>query len=262
MKNMAKKEKSEKKRILPENIFATTHTGLIRDSNEDSYAYCTPGKGQNVIVAVADGIGGHENGDIASRLCLRTILIEWRRKKMWSEKSIRKIEDFLGKAIAEANKEIYKLNLSFNVQQPMGTTLVLAVITSDKIAVAHAGDSRFYRYDGKTMKSLTRDHSFVEELVLKKIITREEAKDHPFSHVISRCVGTADELEPEINVFKRADGEKYFLCSDGLISHLDDEKLCEIISLSKDICETVRNLLYAALKKGGDDNITVLSVFP
>lgn len=262
MKNMTKKEKSEKKKILPGNIFATTHTGLVRDANEDSYVYCIPDKGRNALVAVADGIGGHENGDIASRLCLRTILLEWCRRKMWNEKSIKKIADFLEEAITAANKAIYKLNLSFNVQQPMGTTLVLAVITADKIAVAHAGDSRLYRYDGKTMKSLTRDHSFVEELIFKKIISREEAKDHPFSHVISRCVGTADELEPEINVFKRTSGEKYFLCSDGLISHLDDEKLCEIVTLSKDICETVRNLLYAALKKGGDDNITVLSVFP
>ncbi len=248
--------------LKPENIFATSHTGLVRDGNEDSYLYCNVEAGRNTFVAVADGIGGHENGDIASRLCLRTLLIEWREKKMWNEKSSDKILKFLDEAINESNSAIYRLNLTFNVQQPMGTTLVAAVLMPNRIAIAHAGDSRCYRYDGAKLTQMTRDHSFVEELVAKNIITREEAKGHPFSHVISRCIGTTQDINPEINTFKRSGNEKFFLCSDGLNGHLEDENLKDIISNSKNIQETVRNLLYAALKKGGDDNITILGVYP
>ncbi len=250
------------KMVTPEHIFATTHPGLVREANEDSFVYCSVENGRNTLTAVADGIGGHENGDIASRLCLKTILLEWRKLQMWNEKSLGRILAFLDHAITEANATIYRLNLTFNVQQPMGTTLVVGILMPKRLVVAHAGDSRCYKLEGGRIKQLTRDHSFVEELIIKNIITREEAKGHPFSHVISRCVGTSQELIPEINSFRRNGTEKLFLCSDGLNCHLENEQIEEIMLKSASVQESVRNLLYAALKKGGDDNITILGVSP
>lgn len=248
--------------LKPEHIYATSHTGLVRESNEDSFVYCSVDGAPNSFVAVADGVGGHDNGDLASRICLRSLLIEWRNKRMWKEKSHQKVFDFLERAIKKANSIIYKLNVNFDIQHPMGTTLVAGVIMPTKIIVAHAGDSRCYKFDSGDIKQITRDHSFVEELVSKNIITREEAKDHPFSHVISRCIGTTMDMKPEINVFKRKGNERFIFCSDGLNCHIENEQLRDIIANSKTNQDSVRNLLYASLKKGGDDNITIVSVFP
>ncbi len=254
------KKKKHQKTLSPADIFGGTHPGLVRENNEDSYIYCADERHRNSFVAVADGIGGHDSGDIASKLCLKTLLLIWRRARLWNEGSLKKMQEFLKYAIYEANSAIYRLNLSFNIQHPMGTTIVAAVFMPSKIIVAHAGDSRCYRLKDGKLDMLTRDHSFVEELIIRNIISRDEAKDHPFSHIISRCVGTSPDVNPEVNVFDRNNPEKYIFCSDGLVIHLESDEIKDVIAKANTPQDVVRTLLYNTLKKGGEDNITVLAV--
>ena len=187
--------------ITPIDVVAGTHVGLVREINEDSFVYFVDEEHENAFVAVADGIGGHDSGDIASRMCSRILLIEWRRRQLWRHSSSEEIRKFLDDEIVKSNEAIYRLNKTFNVQHPMGTTLVTGVFTPSSLIVAHAGDSRCYRMRKSSMEAITQDHSFVAELIRRNIISREESKNHPFAHIISKSIGTNLDFNPEINVF-------------------------------------------------------------
>jgi PPM family protein phosphatase len=247
--------------LSPMDVVADSHIGLIRECNEDSYAYCVSDENQNTLVTVADGIGGHEGGDIASGLCLQTIAIEWRNNKFANIKSSNKIKKFLEKQVIKANKAIYDLNQSFNIQHPMGTTVVAGVFHPGFLTVAHAGDSRCYRMRNGVLSQLTEDHSYVAELVKNNLISLEEARVHPFSHIISRSVGPVLNLDVELNTFERKSGDRYILCTDGLNAHLEDIEIETILYDAENPYEAVRELLYASLRGGGEDNVTVLCVF-
>lgn len=256
-----KKNNNKIDSISPIDIVADSHVGLIRECNEDSYAYCVDSHNQNAFVAVADGIGGHEGGDIASSLCLQTLAAEWRNNNYGNTKSARKIKHFLNSQLLRANQRIFDLNQSYNVQHPMGTTIVAGVFYPGFVTLAHAGDSRCYRLRNGVLNQLTEDHSYVAELVRNNLISLEEARVHPFSHIISKSVGPILNLEVELNTFERKKGDRYILCSDGLTGHLSDIEIETILYDAQNPYEAVRQLLYASLRGGGEDNITVLCVF-
>jgi len=257
---MTKKYKKND-RISPIDIVADSHVGLVRECNEDSYAYCVNNENQNALVAVADGIGGHEGGDIASSLCLQTLATKWRGTNYVNTNSSHKIKKFLDTQILKANKLIYDLNQSFNIQHPMGTTVVAGIFYPGFLTVAHAGDSRCYRLRNGVLSQLTEDHSYVAELVRNNLINLEEARVHPFSHIISKSVGPILNLEVELNSFERKSGDRYIFCSDGLTAHLEDIEIETIVYDAQNPYEAVRELLYASLRGGGEDNVTVLCVF-
>lgn len=254
-------KKDEMNRIGPYNVLAGTHAGLVRACNEDSYIYAVDEEKRNNLVVVADGIGGHDRGDLASRLCTRNIFQAWRRRSVADETSEEKIMLFLKEEIAAANERIYRLNKSMNIQNPMGTTLVSGVVGEEKLYVAHAGDSRLYRFRDGRLGCLTEDHSFIAELIKRKIISNEESKNHPFAHIISKSIGTAMTIEPEFNIFDVKEGDKLLFCSDGLNVHLEDPQIEVILENALDPFDAVKNLVYAALRSGGEDNITVVCVF-
>lgn len=248
-------------RIGPYNILSGTHAGLVRACNEDSYVYVVNESARNTLVAVADGIGGHERGDLASKLCTKNLLHAWQRRGMANENSDEQIMLFLKEEIKAANEKIYRLNKSMNIQNPMGTTLVSGIIGAEKLYVAHAGDSRLYRFRDGRLNSLTEDHSFIAELIKRNIISNEESKNHPFAHIISKSIGTAMNIEPDFNIFDLKEGDKLLFCSDGLNVHVDDPQIEVILDNALDPYDAVKNLIYAALRSGGEDNITVVCVF-
>lgn len=256
-----KKKDNNNDRIFPIDIVADSHVGLIRECNEDSYAYCVDSQFQNAMVAVADGIGGHEGGDIASSLCLQTLASGWRNSNYASTKSASKIKKFLESQVIRANQLIFDLNQSYNVQHPMGTTVVAGVFYPGFLTIAHAGDSRCYRLRNGVLSQLTEDHSYVAELVRNNLISLEEARVHPFSHIISKSVGPVMNVEVELNTFERKKGDRYIFCSDGLTGHLADIEIETILYDAQNPYEAVRQLLYASLRGGGEDNITVLCVY-
>lgn len=255
------KKNTKSQRLSPFDIVADSHVGLIRECNEDSYAYCVNGDDQNAFVAIADGIGGHEGGDIASSLCLQTLVSEWRNNGYSNTSSSRKIKRYLETQTHKANQIIYDLNQSFNVQHPMGTTLVAGVFYPNSVTLAHAGDSRCYRLRNGVLSQLTEDHSYVAELVRNNLISLEEARVHPFSHIISKSVGPVQALEVELNTFERKTGDRYLFCSDGLTVHLEDIEIETVLYDAPTPYDAVRELLYASLRGGGEDNITVLCVY-
>ncbi len=240
---------------------AGTHVGLVRSCNEDSYIYSVDEESSNNLVIVADGIGGHERGDLASKLCTQKIFKAWRKQKISLEQSDENIMLFLKEEIKNANEHIYKLNKSMNLQNPMGTTMVSGIIGKEKLFVAHAGDSRLYRLRDNKLDCLTEDHSFIAELIKRKIISNEESKNHPFAHIISKSIGTALLIEPDFNTFDVKDGDKLLFCTDGLNIHLADPQIEVILESASDPFEATKNLVYAALRSGGEDNITVVCVF-
>lgn len=248
-------------KLSPIDIVADSHVGLVRECNEDSYAYCVNADAPNALVAVADGIGGHEGGEIASSLCLQTLVSEWRNNNIASSNSSRSIKKYLENQVHKANKLIYDLNQDYNVQHPMGTTIVAGVFCPKKLTIAHAGDSRCYRMRNGVLTQLTQDHSYVAELVRNNLISLEEARIHPFSHIISKSVGPILGLEVEINTFDRKPEDRYLFCSDGLTAHLEDIEIETILYDAPGPYEAVRELLYASLRGGGEDNITVLCVY-
>lgn len=247
--------------ISPMDVVADSHVGLIREINEDSYVYCVNTGSRNTLVAVADGIGGHEGGDIASSLCIRTLASEWRNGDFAGTKSSGKIRKFLESQVNKANQMIYDLNRSYNIQHPMGTTIVAGVFSPQSLCLAHAGDSRCYCLRDGDLIQLTQDHSYVAELVRNNLISSEEARVHPFSHIISKSVGPVMGLDVELRTFPRQRDDRYLFCSDGLNTHLDDVEIETILSGAASAYDAVRELLYASLRGGGEDNITVLCVY-
>ncbi|OGV31670.1 MAG: hypothetical protein A2020_05785 [Lentisphaerae bacterium GWF2_45_14] len=258
---MSDGHKTETSEHIMEKVSADTHIGLVRDHNEDSFAYyLSPGKHMS-FVAVADGIGGHESGDIASNLCLKLLLSSFRDARFTEDTENEEWKKFLDDELRYTNEIIFRINEKYKIQHPMGTTVVAAVILKNSIIVAHAGDSRLYRVREDKIERLTQDHSFVAELVRKNIISEEEALTHPFAHIISKSVGPNPGLEPELNIFDNKPGDRYMLCSDGLTNHMDDNMIKKMMSSEQNPHDAVKNLLNASLRGGGEDNITIVCAF-
>jgi len=260
-KSRARTAQRQSCRLSPFDVVASSHVGLIRECNEDSYVYWVDEHSASAMVAIADGIGDHESGDVASSLCMRQLLVSWRGEQMPEVAAPAKLSDFLLDAIGQANTEIFSLNREFQIQHPMGTTIVAGIFTATHLVVAHVGDSRCYRLRHGVLKRLTQDHSFVAELIRKRIINPIEARNHPFAHIISRSVGPTSLLEAELNVFERQPHDRYVFCSDGLCAHVEDPEIETIVYDATNPYEAAKNLLYAALRGGGEDNITVICVF-
>ncbi|MCF6175609.1 MAG: protein phosphatase 2C domain-containing protein [Victivallaceae bacterium] len=239
-----------------------THLGLIRDNNEDSFLYCSNPGELNSLAVVADGIGGLENGEVASLMCCNHLLDAWRGKKFSQEKSERKLCNFLNREITAVNSDIFHFNKKEHKAESMGTTVVAVIFCPDKIIVAHAGDSRLYRIRKGHLNPLTEDHSFVNALIKKNIIKYEEANAFPFSHVIMKSLGPMEHLELDINIFKREPDDRYLICSDGLTTHLADHKIESIMKKAKEPEGAIDKMMRGALIKGGLDNITIVCCFP
>ncbi len=242
-------------------VAADSHVGLVRKANEDSFGYFVDRKRDFALFAVADGIGGHGNGDVASAICIRMLLEEWRKMDFTGVFGAEEAKEFFRSSLTKANHKIFEINNRFSFRYPMGTTVVAGIVTAHEVVVVHIGDSRLYRFrDGRICK-ITEDHSFVAEMVKNKIITAEEALTHPFSHIISRSIGPNDKIDPEFSVHERKDGDGLLLCSDGVTNYISDLELQERFAQEKTPHSIVNSLLKMSLKRGGEDNITLICIF-
>ncbi len=238
-----------------------THVGLVRDANEDCFCYIDYHEELNSVAVIADGIGGHQNGEVASSLCCRQFVASWKYLNVGNYLSLQKIKAFLRYEIRSVNKDIFTQNKRKNFACPMGTTVVAAVFTPNHVIVGHAGDSRLYVFSNDKLKQLTEDHSLVAALVKKGTITSEEAKEHPFAHIISKSIGPNANVEPMINVYPKSVGARYMLCSDGLSMHVKQRRIKAILAKSTTPKNAVDALMKEALINGGEDNITIICVF-
>lgn len=245
--------------LAPASIHAISHPGLVRMCNEDSYGYCAGL--QNAFIAVADGIGGHDYGDVASQRCIRELLSAWRDDLYGLSLSPDEARRFLLQQIAKANASIHSLNAIRHQRNPMGTTLVAACFLKETIVLAHLGDSRCYRVRNGRIRQMTHDHSYVAELIAGHVITPSEAASHPFAHVIYRSVGIQENCETELNIFERRPGDRYLFCSDGALVEFDESEIEAVLYDAQTPKEAAEHILHHALQCGGEDNITAVVAF-
>ena len=234
--------------------FSITDIGRTRKMNQD-FVYTSQrpvGSLPNLFI-VADGMGGHNAGDFASKAAVETMVNEI------SASQEKDPERILESAIKAANGRIRKKAGENPELEGMGTTVVAAVCLEGRLEVANVGDSRLYIVNSD-IRQITRDHSLVEEMVRMGGIPREEARNHPDKNIITRAVGAAEMVEPDFFSVPYEKGDIVLLCSDGLTNMLEDEEIRMIISGARDIVEMAQELVKAANERGGRDNISVILV--
>lgn len=235
--------------------FSITDIGQKRKQNQD-YVFTSEiplGPLSNLFI-VADGMGGHNAGDYASKHAIERIVEE-------VEKSKDSIVETLERAIQSANRYIRVKSRENEDMNGMGTTVVAATITDDVMYVANVGDSRLYIINTE-IKQITVDHSLVEEMVRMGGINREQAREHQDKNIITRAIGAEDELEIDFFQVQLKKGDFILLCSDGLTNMIEDEDIRMILLGQKDIVGKAEALVEAANRNGGKDNITVVLIEP
>lgn len=247
-----------------------THIGLVRKNNEDSSliidepesAYDTDRLGS--MFAVADGMGGHAAGEVASRIACEAMRAYYRMEGAdgveWDpspESGLRRLEG----VIRQANTEIYRNAKKNTVRYGMGTTLSVFVLRKDAALIGHVGDSRIYLFRKDRLHQLTIDHTSVQAMVDRGFLSAEEASRHPERHILVEAVGTAESLG---NVFTRIEpvheDDVFLLCSDGLTDMLLDPRIEQLLIRSPDPQDACNGLVEEALTNGGRDNVTVIVV--
>ncbi|HLP89510.1 MAG TPA: Stp1/IreP family PP2C-type Ser/Thr phosphatase [Nostocaceae cyanobacterium] len=227
--------------------------GLIRSNNQD--AYYTDPEGRFFIVA--DGMGGHAGGEEASRIATQEI-------KAYLEanwQSSKSTQELLEQALWEANEAILQDQQSNSERADMGTTVVVVVFRAPEPPLcAHVGDSRLYRFRNSKLEQITDDHTWVARAIKIGDISPEEARLHPFRHVLSRCLGREDLSQIEIQALDLKAGDRLLLCSDGLTEELMDQQISSYLQQAPVLDKVAKNLIEAAKEQGGHDNITVVLV--
>lgn len=224
--------------------FHKTDTGLQRRVNEDALFARAP------LFAVADGMGGAQAGEVASRIAVEA-LAQGLADEMTPERQL--IE-----RVRAANEEIHGLSQRDSKHAGMGTTLTAALLAGSDLTVAHVGDSRAYRLRDGKIERLTRDHSLVEELVRRGKLTEEEAEEHPQRSIITRALGPEDDVEVDTCTYPAQAGDLYLICSDGLTGMLTEEDLLTQLAVAGSLEEIGERLVERANAAGGRDNITVV----
>ena len=235
--------------------FSLTDVGQVRSQNQD-YVYASDlpvGNLPNLYI-VADGMGGHKAGDLASSYAVQTI-VESIEKSTETRPAL-----ILQKAVRYANYRLFEKAAEREEYQGMGTTLVVLTVYGNEALAVNIGDSRLYEISGGEIVQISEDHSLVAELVRKGEISPVEARRHPDKNIITRALGIQDEAQLDLFPFHVEPGDRYLLCSDGLSNMVEDTELCRIISQEKDLSEIGAELILTANGNGGLDNIAVVLV--
>ncbi len=243
-----------------------THTGQVRDNNEDSIHLWTPQE-HIVLAVVADGMGGAVAGEEASRIVIETIqagltqAIE-RPPEDYNTMSERDLVHALTHTIQQANSNIFQQATESPELKGMGTTVTLAIVRNTHIVVGHVGDSRAYLVNGNTgeISQITNDHSFVQALIDGGHITPEEAENHPMGNVLYRALGQAQDVEVDIYYETLQNKDRLILCSDGLTTHVKAREIAELALQYDDPDVISQKLIELANSRGGRDNVSVIVV--
>jgi serine/threonine protein phosphatase PrpC len=224
-----------------------TDTGRQRHANEDSYFARAP------LFAVADGMGGAQAGEVASRIAAGAFE---RRGRLNDEQPA---EGQLEQIAQAANGEIHRLAQEDSSRAGMGTTLTAAMLRGNEVSLGHVGDSRAYVLRDGQLKRLTKDHSLVEELRRQGRLTEEQAEEHPQRSIITRALGPEPNVNVDTMTFPAKDGDVFLLCSDGLTTMVSDDEIREILASARSLRSAVKELVDAANRGGGRDNITAVA---
>jgi len=233
--------------------FYLTDAGKVRDHNEDSVIIINNNKNE-YLLAVADGMGGHKAGEVASEIAINCINKEFYELETLGDKE--SAIEWLRNVVTEINRQIFEYTDNNPDSKGMGTTLVVAIKTDDYILCGNIGDSSGYAFKNDKLYKITKDHTLVNLLVATGELTAEEAKYHPRKNVLMRALGANDPIE--IDIFDVDTSVKgLFLCSDGLTNMLTEEQIEKILNSGLSIEDTVDKLIRKANSRGGTDNISV-----
>jgi len=222
-------------------IGAATDIGQVREGNEDSFLVVAP------LYAVADGMGGHRGGEVASSLALETVQGMFERR-----------EGSLADQVVEANRAVFDRSQNDRTVSGMGTTLTAALVDGNRVHLVHVGDSRAYLLRGGELAQLTEDHTLVHRMVMEGEISQEEAETHPQRSILTRALGVDQSVQVDEGDVEVSDGDRLLLCTDGLTGMVPEGQIREILLESADPQEAVEKLVKVANRAGGIDNITAV----
>ncbi|MDM8558597.1 Stp1/IreP family PP2C-type Ser/Thr phosphatase [Candidatus Parabeggiatoa sp. HSG14] len=242
-----------------------TDTGQMREHNED----CISGDESLGVAILADGMGGYQAGEVASAMAVNTIM-NYLKKTLKTLPHVKHHFNYnyhsatvlLEQAVLKANQVIYKTAEQEINYRGMGTTIVAALFHNNCVSIAHVGDSRLYRLRGNEFRQITKDHSVRQELIDCGFYTPEQARHSPNKNLVTRALGVAEQVNVEIQEHNLLAQDIYLLCSDGLNDMIDDSDIHKILSNADTPEQAAQSLIAAANAKGGEDNISLILVYP
>jgi protein phosphatase len=244
-----------------------TDVGLKRKGNEDHFS----AEDALGLYVVADGMGGHLAGEVASRIAVDMInksLRRWMLEEIPQDElfgstdgSLSPSGNYVCSAIRLANRVLFELAMEYTQYNGMGTTVAILLVTPNLLVAANVGDSRIYMIRNGHLERLSKDHTIVTEQVEMGIMTEEEAASSPLKHILTRNLGSAENVEADIYELVPSNNDRFMLCSDGLTDLVSDEEILEIAQGETDPAQLCHRLVEKVLKRGAHDNTTVISVF-
>lgn len=244
-----------------------TDVGLKRERNEDAFSV---NESLNLYV-VADGMGGHLAGEVASKIAVNLIAnsyMTWMESKAASEvlfgqpdEALSTSGNYILSGIRLANRVIHELASGNDKYHGMGTTVALLAVLPGRVVAANVGDSRIYMIRNGEIERLSKDHTIVAEQVEMGIMTKEEAEGSPMKHILTRNLGSSERVDAEVYELEPSENDRYLLCSDGVTDLMSDDEILKMVLQVEDPHQLCQEFINEALKRGGHDNTTIVSVF-
>jgi len=234
-----------------------TDQGIVRSRNEDAGGTFYNQSNQ-LLAIVADGMGGHQAGDVASTLAVLCAKSKWEKNEVIHKAE--EAEQFIQQLIVDMNELVFGSSKQHEQYEGMGTTVVIAICTPTFVSIGHVGDSRCYMYSETGFKQLTKDHSYVNELVRSGEISEADAEDHPNKNVLLQVIGTDETVKSDIQSLSFEYGDALLLCSDGLYNKVSQDEIVKVIEADGAFEARWQPLVDLANERGGEDNITLVAV--
>ncbi|MBO5179209.1 MAG: Stp1/IreP family PP2C-type Ser/Thr phosphatase [Clostridia bacterium] len=241
-------------------FYGITDVGKERNKNED--IILIPKNSDDVqLFVLADGMGGAAAGEIASNLAVSACKEFFENNIERAQNDPYEICEVMRESILAANEKVLEMSINNEKYYGMGTTLIALYVCKNKIYIGHIGDSRVYRIRKNIIRQLTKDHSFVQELVNSGTITKQEAKNHPRKNVLTKVIGYEENIQPDIITKGFLKDDVILMCSDGLTNMVEEKDIYEIIAKNtSDVCKMTKTLVDEANQAGGLDNISVITI--
>lgn len=243
-------------------IYGGTDRGRVRANNQDSICFNQFDKSSQVLAIVADGVGGHAGGEVASKLAVDSIEAYFKKALMLAQSGAGFSHDWLSqnieKAIDKTNNEIKLQQQENDSLNNMATTLVMMVVIDDMAGFAYLGDSRLYGWRDNRLTQLSKDQTVAQQMLDEGALTEEQASVSPYHHVLTNGLGISHDISIASSDLSVQNGDVFLLCSDGLTNCLTDKDISRILSSSQDLKATVEELIAGANDNGGQDNISVV----
>lgn len=250
----------EEQEVIRMRFYGLTDIGLKRENNEDAISLPLENEGIKLFI-LADGMGGAKAGEKASQLAVQTIRDYIRLNFIKIERTKEEIEELIRKSMVEANRKIFELSLEYQEYNGMGTTVIVVLIYRGRLYIGHVGDSRVYRLRQSVLRQLTKDHSYVQELLRQGSITIEEAKNHPQKNILLKALGCDRDIVPDVITKGFVKGDMLLICSDGLTNMVEDKEIYEIIMKNSfDLKVACKLLIDKANENGGNDNVSAIII--